>query len=115
MAVCSREKDYQALPEKLALSAAVAIQAIQPEQLLTYLQALGSPSTGLNAMLARHKQFRELLTTPLMLSIAAIAYQDYRDTPTASIDISLEAHRERLYSAYTAAMFRRRQTVEFNY
>ena len=112
MVVCSREKDYQALPEKLTLSAAVAIQAIQPEQLVTYLQALGSPSTGLNAMLARHKQFRELLTTPLMLSIAAIAYHDYRDSPAPIIEFSLEAHRERLYSAYTAAMFRRRQTVE---
>lgn len=116
IAICSREDDYTQLRHPLFTTGAVIIQAINQLQCRAYLQNIDKTNTGINVALAQNKPLQDLLTTPLMLNIASIAYENYtlHTTPQFS---SLSNAKAYLFSAYTQTMLNRKPPVndEKNY
>jgi hypothetical protein len=104
LAVCSCAADYDALPVRVELSGAVVIEPLSRVQVSTYLKQAGKSLAGVRTVLRDDETLWELLDTPLMLSIAALAYQG-RSTEEVQAVGSLEARRMHLFAAYTTAMF----------
>jgi hypothetical protein len=109
LAVCSRLDEYRAQPERLALGAAVRVEPLTVEQVESYLEAGGAHLHALRGALAGDDVLRDLATSPLLLSVMALAYRDAAaggglHAPAASA----EARRERLFDAYVQRMFARR-------
>ena len=75
MVVCSRVADYEALTVRLRLPSAVMIQPLSRQQVQNYVEQAGAALAGLRTVLQDDETLWELLNTPLMLSIAALAYQ----------------------------------------
>lgn len=85
LVVCSRSGEYFAQTQRLLLQQAVMIQPLTAEQVETYLSRLGERGAGVHQLLQEDLWLRELMTTPLMLSILILAYQgrSTQDLPTA--------------------------------
>jgi hypothetical protein len=85
LTVCCRIKDYQALTERLRLCSAVCIQPLTAEQIHAYLEQAGFQLKALKTVLQQDQELQELATSPLMLSIMSLAYQDcaVADVPQA--------------------------------
>ena len=75
LVVCSRVADYEALTVRLRLPSAVLIQSLSRQQVQHYVDQAGAALAGLRTALQHDETLWELLNTPLMLSIAALAYQ----------------------------------------
>jgi hypothetical protein len=104
--VCSRKAEYEALPlpQRLALPAAVIVQPLSRARVEEYLEQAGPSLAGLRTAVHSDPRLWELLETPLMLSVVALAYRD-------------EAHRAAqpstssvgdVFERYIDSMFRRR-------
>src|SRR4051794_3439679 len=106
LAVCCRVADYQALPARVALSGAIAINALSRAQVSTYLEEAGEPLDGLRTALQDDETLWELLDTPLMLSIVALAYRG-RSAVEVRATGSLEERRAHLFANYSKRMFKR--------
>lgn len=74
--VCSRRDEYLAQEEKLRSFVTVEVQRLVPEQVESYLTLLGKPLVGVLDILQSNAVLRELVTTPLMLGVFMLAYQD---------------------------------------
>jgi hypothetical protein len=110
LAVCSRMADYEGLPERVALSGAVVIQPLSRTQVSSYLRQAGKALAGVRMVLRDDETLWELLETPLMLSIVALAYQG-RSAAEVRAAGSLEQRRTHLFKNYTQRMFERRCKV----
>jgi DNA polymerase III delta prime subunit len=75
LVVCSRVADYAALTGRLRLPSAVLIQPLSRQQVQHYVEQAGTFLAGLRVVLQDDEPLGELLNTPLMLSIAALAYK----------------------------------------
>jgi hypothetical protein len=106
MVVCSRIKDYERLSHRLTVQRAIYLRSLTPEQIDGYLNSLNTDLTGLRKLLAEDTVLQELARSPLMLNILILAYEgiDPQDFP----QISVEAHRKRLFNTYIDRMLRRR-------
>jgi serine/threonine protein kinase len=107
LVVCSRDTEYEALPVRLQLSKAVQIQLLSWQQVQHYVEQAGVPLEGLRTALYNDDILRELLNTPLTLSIAALAYHGCAATDIPSSG-TLEERRTQLFTAYIDRMFRHR-------
>ncbi len=107
LVVCSRRADYAALTVRLRVPRAVLIQALRRQQVQSYVEQAGAALVGLRTALQHDDSLWELLNTPLMLSIAAFAYQGRAVHEIPAFGTG-EAHRAQLFAAYTDAMFHRR-------
>lgn len=107
MVVCSRVADYGALTVRLRLPSAVIIQPLSRQQVINYLEQAGESLAGLRTALQADENVWELLSTPLMLSIVALAYKGRSADEIHAAD-TLEEPRARVFAAYTDAMFHRR-------
>jgi len=107
LVVCSRIADYAALKSKLRLQSAVVIQPLTPTQIHAALDRAGPALAGVKAAVEQDSELMELLETPLMLSIVALAYRDYSVEEIRRIT-GLENQRRYLFEAYTVAMLTRR-------
>ena len=107
LVVCSRIADYAALTVRLRVPSAVLIQALSRQQVQSYVDQAGAALMGLRTALQHDESLWELLNTPLMLSIVALAYQgrSAEEIPTSG---PIEENHAQLFAAYTDAMFRRR-------
>ncbi len=74
VAVCSRMVDYETMSVRLQLNGAVVIQALTREQIDDYFERAGEPLAGVRIALGHDEQLWALMKTPLLLSIAALAY-----------------------------------------
>ena len=110
LVVCSRRADYAALTVRLRVPSAVLIQALRRPQVQNYVEQAGAALVGLRTALQHDESLWELLNTPLMLSIAAFAYQG-RSADEIPAFGTREASRVQLFAAYTDAMFHRRGTA----
>ncbi|HEV2690581.1 MAG TPA: TIR domain-containing protein, partial [Bryobacteraceae bacterium] len=108
MVVCSRIAEYEALATKLRLPGAVAVQPLLRTQIEEYLRIAGQPLEGVRHALEADARLWEVLETPLMLSIAALAYKDRPADSIAPGEGSLQARQQVLFSAYVQEMFKRR-------
>jgi eukaryotic-like serine/threonine-protein kinase len=110
LAVCCRAADYHALPVRVKVSGAVAINALSRAQVSTYLKQAGKPLAGVRTALRDDETLWELLDTPLMLSIVSLAYRG-RSAAEVRAAGSLEKRRAHLFAKYTERMFERRTKV----
>lgn len=97
--VCSRTADYAALREDLRLQGAVEIQPFRRDQVVTFLGAVSPQLRGVADALAGDEELWELLTTPLMLNIMALAYGEGSAPPVPS-DGDPETRRRLLFDSY---------------
>ena len=110
LAVCCRVADYQALPARVELSGAVVIKPLSRAQVSTYLKQAGKPLAGVRTALRDDETLWELLDTPLMLSIVALAYQRAVGGGGAGDRIAGGAAGH-CFTNYTERMFERRTKV----
>ena len=110
LAVCSRETDYHALSARVELSGAVVIKPLSREQVSAYLKQAGRSLAVVRTMLEVDETLWELLQTPLMLSIVALAYRNW-SAAQIWVTGSLEQRRAHLFTSYIERMFERRAPV----
>jgi DNA-binding SARP family transcriptional activator/DNA polymerase III delta prime subunit len=107
LAVCARTADYAKLTRQLSLQCAVIIQPLTDEQIAAYVQAGGAALARLGETLQQDSELRALASTPLMLSILALAY----DTPqTGRLLPAMTSQQQRaaLFDAYIERVLKRR-------
>lgn len=107
IAVCSRLADYQALKGKLRLEGAIIVQPLTFGQIDDYLARAGDDLAAVRDLVERDPVIREMVETPLLLSIMTLAY---RNTPAERLPTqgSFGDRVGRLFDTYVARMFKRR-------
>jgi TIR domain-containing protein/NACHT domain-containing protein len=100
LVVCSRVEDYAAMTERLRLPSAVLIQPLSRQQIQHYIERAGASLAGLRTVLQEDETLWDLLHTPLMLSIASLAYKGRSADEIHAFGIR-EEHRAQLFAAYT--------------
>ena len=109
LVVCSREKDYARIAEKVKLNlrTAIVIQPLTEEHIDAYLRDPALHMEATRQALQADEELRELAQTPLMLNLMALAYGGL--TPAEVIDPSASAHRRHhLFNHCLQRMFMRR-------
>lgn len=106
--VCSRIKDYEALSHRLHFQGAIFIQPLTPEQSDRYLQQAGKELAGVRAALQICPTLREVVQTPLILSIMTLAYQGMSLTELPRL--SFKEQRKHLFDTYIQRMLERRSS-----
>jgi hypothetical protein len=110
LVVCSRSAELQALGTRLRLEEAVELQPpsdAEVDRYLAYLEATGTPLIDVRAALASDPELRELLHSPLLLHVIALAYHG-RPALALSASGTVEQRQARLWEAYVARMFEQR-------
>jgi len=107
LAVCSRIADYEMLSAKLRLQGAVVIHPLTKPQVDDYLKQVDRPLAAVRTALRADAALGQMLDTPLMLSIVALAYKDKSPAKLPATASPAEQRRQ-LFDDYCAAMFQRR-------
>jgi len=107
LVVCSRRTDYEAQRARLLLDGAVAVQPLTVEQIDGYIASGAEPLAALHRALSADPILRQLTTTPLMLSVLALACagKSLEALPTSG---SLKERRQQIFAMYTERMLQRR-------
>jgi DNA polymerase III delta prime subunit len=113
MVVCSRTAEFAALAVKLRLLGAVEIQPLTRSQVNAYLTQAGKSLAGVRAALRQDPTLWEFLSSPLELSVMALAYRG-RSSAAVRAHGTPEQRRHELLDAYVTMMLARRgQGAEF--
>lgn len=104
--VCSRIADYDKLKTKLRLEGAVVIQALTDPQIEDYLKGFKRETAAIRELVKSDVDFRELMKTPLFLSIALLAYQGMTAAAVRATE-TVEDRRKQLFEAYVKQVFER--------
>jgi eukaryotic-like serine/threonine-protein kinase len=110
MVVCSRTQELQALGERLRLEEAVELQApsdAEVDRYLGYLEATGTSIADLRTALASDQDLRQLLRSPLLLHVVALAYHG-RPASALYVPGTLPQRQAWLWEAYVGRMFEQR-------
>lgn len=112
LVVCSRTHDYLAQEARFALPSAVVVQPLQEQQVTEYLKRVGKPMSSVRAALRTNATLRQLITTPLMLSIVILTYRDrtLKDLPELG---STEEQHQQIFERYVERMLAKRTTGDF--
>jgi hypothetical protein len=84
--VCSRTEEYEQLQDRLELRGAIVIESLTGHEVDDYLRQAGERLESVRAAMEQDEQLRDLLTTPLFLSIVALTYRT-RSLPAVSDDV----------------------------
>ena len=105
--VCSRSHVYLEQEERLRLSLAVEIRPLTSEQVDSYLKGAGQPLAAVRTTLRSNAVLRELVTTPLMLSVVMLAYRGKtaKDLPQPG---SAEEQQHQVFDYYVTRMLESR-------
>jgi transcriptional regulator with XRE-family HTH domain len=108
LVVCCRLNDYRSQANRLELSRAVTIAPLTTEQITASLAQIGARIASLRSAFDHDPVLQELATTPLMLTILILAYQD---SPLEEITGggSAEERKAQIFATYTQRMLRRRK------
>lgn len=107
--VCSRTADFQALEEKLNFRGAVVVQLMTKENVDEYL-ARSNELAPVRTALHGDPGLYELLTTPLMLWVAMLAYS--HEPAQISVADTTDLRRALLFEKFVTAMFTRRAVAK---
>jgi hypothetical protein len=108
LVVCCRQVEYEQLPKRAKLGGAATVCSPEASQIDAYLSAAGERWGKVRDQLRGDAPaLRELLSTPLMLSIAVLAYRDEGDPAELGGDRDGAASRDRLWSRYISTMIAR--------
>jgi NACHT domain len=105
LVVCSRSAEYQAasVRRRLVLQNAVVVQPLTPEQVQQAIRQGGKPLAGLREALRDSSELNDLATTPLMLSVLALAYHGVTVNDLPQQQMVLE---RRVWADYVERMVR---------
>jgi transcriptional regulator with XRE-family HTH domain len=106
LVVSSRTADYVDLDTRLELGGAVTLQPVTQKQIDERLARAGARLSGLRAAVANDPVLAELLATPLMLSVAVLAYQGRHSDPALERG-STEHRRQCIFDQYVGRMLTR--------
>nr|WP_062341635.1 NACHT domain-containing protein [Herbidospora sakaeratensis] len=109
-AICCREAEYMLLKEQVRLHGIVTIQPMRAEQTRRFLDEAGPGLHGLRVALVADPELWQLASSPLLLSIMALAY---RDGPEAPVEARQAGPRHRLYAQYLRTMLRWRKNHRY--
>lgn len=110
LAVSCRLIDYQLLSQRLTVNGAVTVQPLPVAAVQAFLHAAGNRVQGLRAAAAADPDLAELLTTPLMLGVAVLAYSGVDESAVRSAG-TLEERRGLVYDAFLTRMVTRDRTL----
>ncbi|MEM8860311.1 MAG: NACHT domain-containing protein, partial [Chloroflexota bacterium] len=111
MIVCSRIRDYQALSERLKLCSAICVQPLTSKQIDQFLEQVGESLAALKIALQQNRaELQSFASSPLILSIMSLAYQDYH-AELLFTGASEDQHKQ-LFDTYIERMFMRRGTTQ---
>ncbi len=107
--VCCRTTDYERLRDPLRTYGTLTIQPLTRQQVDDFLARAGEPVAAVRAAIAADSLLRELIQSPLWLSIAVLAY---RDAPVGTVATSDDSQqlRDRLFATYLRTMLARRRS-----
>jgi hypothetical protein len=111
MIVSCRTNDYGDIGEILEFGGAVDILPLTVAEIRNYLTSAGADLTSLRDAVADDDVLAHLLSTPLMLCVAALAYRD-RKVDDAILVGSLADRRNHLWRAYVEEMTTRRRNPQ---
>lgn len=107
LVVCCRRAEYFAQATRVALQQAVLVQPLTKEQIDEYLSSAGEKLGAVRKALSEDPELQEMIQTPLMLSIVALAYQG-EASPTFVQAGSFEVRRQQVFEIYVQRMLSRR-------
>jgi serine/threonine protein kinase len=107
LVVCCRVHEYLSQANQLVLSRAVLIQPLTSEQINEYFACMGERIASLHMAFQKDPVMQEMATTPLILMILILVYQDV-SLEEIKGGVSVEERREQIFAKYTARMLRRR-------
>src|SRR5262249_31104816 len=117
LVVCCRVNEYLSQAHQLLLSRAVTIQPLTNEQINEYFARIGEKAPAAAAQVAALRSafqsdavLQELATTPLMLTILILAYQDV-SLEEIKGGVSAEVRRSQIFAMYTERMLKRRSPL----
>jgi hypothetical protein len=107
--VCCRTKDYEELSTRLELQAAICINPLTYEQINQHLDTAGVELSGLKELLTQNASLMDLASTPLILSVMSLSYQNIG---VGEIQIpSIDKYRQYLFDLYIDKMLERRALI----
>jgi len=106
MVVCSKLADYQAQKKQIQLRKIVTIQRLTAQQIDEYISSAERQLAPLRVAMREDPILQELATTPLMLSVLTLTYQD-RPVEELVQAHSLESLRREVFTAYVQRMLTR--------
>lgn len=111
LVVCSRTTEYRAQAAPLALETAVTVQPLTDVQIHDFLALGGEKLAALQAAVEEDADLREVVRTPLMLSLVTLTYEDLpREAIPPLGDRS--GWREQLFQDYVTRMLERERRLE---
>ncbi|ONI68922.1 signal transduction protein [Kribbella sp. ALI-6-A] len=113
LAVTCRIHDYEQLPQPLKLYGAVRIRPLNRRQVLDYFTAVGPELAGARVAMEQDDDLWDLITSPLMLNVMALAYQGRAAEEIAAGAIS--DHRRALFDTFLAEVLSRPRPASRQY
>jgi hypothetical protein len=110
LAVCSRTQDYHAQQGRLDLRKAVVVQPLTPAQIDAYLASGGERLEALRALAQTDDEVRDLVSTPLLLSVVSLAYGSEAASPIPRPSADRAAWTQAVFHDYVQQMLQRRDT-----
>lgn len=107
MVACSRSSDYLAQTARVLLARAVVVQPLTWQQIDAYLSSAGTQLEAVRVALQADAALRELVATPLMLNIIALAYQG-KSVESLLAASTPETRRRQVFATYVQRMLTRR-------
>jgi hypothetical protein len=110
LVVSSRREEYLAQEGRLKLLDIVEVQPLTPEQVDGYLMGGGKPMAAVRTALRSDVVLRDLVTTPLMLSVVMLAYhgKTVKDLPHPGL---VEEQRRLVFEHYVTQMLEQRSSM----
>jgi transcriptional regulator with XRE-family HTH domain len=108
--VASRQAEYFSQATRVELQLAVVIQPLTAKQIHTYITSAGQQLDGIAKALQEDTELREMVKTPLMLAVIALAYQGKSDIMLTG---SIEERRGQIFNQYVQTMLARRRSVNY--
>ncbi len=105
IAVTCRIREYEALQHRLKLYGAVRIRPLSRQQVLDYFASGGEELAGALAAMERDDDLWDLVNSPLMLNVMALAYQG-RDARDIAAGV-LADHRKELFDTFVSEVLAR--------
>ena len=112
MTVCSRVAEYEDLTTQLKLQGAVLVQPLTLQQIDDYLNMAGTELSAIRSTLRDDIKLEGLATSPLMLSIMALAYHGMLAAELSLTGLPY-SRRQHLFGAYVKRMFVHRENRHF--
>ncbi|MFB9249717.1 NACHT domain-containing protein [Sphaerisporangium melleum] len=113
LVVCSRTRDYEKLNAALEVYGTLTILPLDRATVRGFLDRGGDGLAGMRAALHADPELWELLDSPLLLSVMALAYRDGVSAPGTE-PLTVERRRAVLFSDYTVTMLARRHGSRFH-